>query len=194
MSGAASRSGIDRERLTIAPLDEKALGEFTNFSCDDVDLDDFIRADATRLQSLKVALTYVAWYEGKPRGYAALMADAVVLKPNERRKIRDTLGQSLAFADHPVVPALKVARIAVDRSFRERYRGVGEALVRFAFLTGLDFSDLCGCRLLTLDAYPESMGFYEGLGFVRNLDKTYAERNHPSMRLDLFAPVPPTWL
>jgi hypothetical protein len=58
----------------------------------------------------------------------------------------------------------------------------------------MDFADLCGCRLLTLDAYPESMGFYEHLGFVRNLDKTYAERNHPSMRLDLFAPVPPTWL
>jgi hypothetical protein len=48
--------------------------------------------------------------------------------------------------------------------------------------------------LLTLDAYPTSVGFYETLGFVRNLDHTYAERERPSMRLDLFSATPPKWL
>ncbi len=58
----------------------------------------------------------------------------------------------------------------------------------------LRFADQVGCRLITLDAYPESIAFYERLGFARNRSKAYREREHPSMRLDLYAPIPPLWV
>lgn len=189
-----SRNALDRSRLTIQPLTEQSVDAFGGFSCGDADLDDFIRSDALRLHALNVARTYVAHYDAHACGYVALMADAIVRKPNERKRIRATDGSALTFEDHPVVPALKIARLAVNKSTRDGCRGIGEALVRFSFLTGLDLAELAGCRLLTLDAYPESLGFYQRLGFVPNLDKMYAERQHPSMRLDLFAATPPDWL
>jgi len=189
-----SRVGIDQSLLEIRPFTEESISAFASFSCGDEDLDDFIRSDAMRLQSLNVARSYVAWYDGHARGYVTLMADAVVLKPNERKKLRDGSGNALAFEDHPVVPALKIARLAVCKELRSGYRGIGEGLVRFSYYTGLDMSEVVGCRLLTLDAYPDALPFYEKLAFVRNLDAAYATKPRPSMRLDLFGLSPPTWL
>jgi len=189
-----SRVDIDLSLLEIRSFEEDSGSDFAAFTCGDDDLDDFIRTDALRLQSLNVARSYVAWYEGETRGYVTLMSDAVVLKPNERKKLRDGSGNALAFEDHPVVPALKIARLAVCKELRSSRRGIGEALVRFSFYTGLDLSEAVGCRLLTLDAYPDALPFYEKLGFVRNLDTAYEGKPRPSMRLDLFARLAPGWL
>ena len=117
------------------------------------------------------------------KGYVTLMSDAVVLKPNERNKLRDGCGNALAIEDCHVVPALKIARLAACKELRASRRGIGEALVRFSFCTGLDLSEAVGWRLLTLDALP----FYVKLGFVRNLDTAYEDKPRPSTRLDLFA-------
>jgi ribosomal protein S18 acetylase RimI-like enzyme len=82
------------------------------------------------------------------------------------------------------LPAVKVGRLAVDEAFRAQNRGTGEALMRHAFLVALTVANVIGCRLLTVDAYPASVGFYERLGFV--LNKTAeGPRNTTSMRLDL---------
>jgi ribosomal protein S18 acetylase RimI-like enzyme len=194
---APSRPPVDRSLLAVALLTEGLLAAFADFSCgddeDDADLNEFIRDDAWRLQSLNVVRTYVALYDGQACGYVALMADAVSLKPNERKKIRAP-GVALGFDDHPVVPAIKIARLAVHKATRESCRGVGEYLVRFAFFTALDLAEVAGCRLLTLDASMKSIGFYEKLGFRPNLDGPYVGRKNPSMRLDLFAEEPPSWL
>jgi hypothetical protein len=45
-----------------------------------------------------------------------------------------------------------------------------------------------------VDTYPQSVAFYERLGFVRNKAKEYRDRGHPSMRLDLYAAARPAWL
>lgn len=65
----------------------------------------------------------------------------------------------------------------------------------FAYSTAMDLSERVGCRLLTVDAYPTAIPFYEKLGFVRNQHKDYAdkaEKNHPSMRYDIHKE--PNWL
>jgi hypothetical protein len=67
--------------------------------------------------------------------------------------------------------------------------GTGTALVHIALAIAADLSERIGCRLLTLDAYPDSVGFYESLGFTRNRAKAYREREHASMRLDVFPPA-----
>jgi ribosomal protein S18 acetylase RimI-like enzyme len=78
--------------------------------------------------------------------------------------------------------------------FREANVGLGTMLMRFAVARGYEIADAAGCRLLTLDAYPDAIAFYKRLGFQRNRAKPYREREHPSMRLDLFAPGLPSWL
>jgi len=85
------------------------------------------------------------------------MVDAVVLETKERKALR------LNDADHPVLPALKIARLATARVFREANVGLGTMLVRFAVARGYEIADAAGCRLLTLDAYPDAIAFYERL-------------------------------
>jgi ribosomal protein S18 acetylase RimI-like enzyme len=121
-------------------------------------------------------------------GYVSLLTDTIKLKTGEKKQL------DLAHDDHPFVPAVKVARLAVDEAFRKEFRGAGEALMRFACERAFGIAELAGCRLLTLDAYPKSVGFYQTLGFKRSRAKEYEVKEHPSMWLDLFAPEAPRWL
>ena len=162
--------------------------ELLAFSCGDEDLDDFLRTDASRLLGENVVRTYLAHCDGALMGYLSLLVDAVVLETRERKKL------ALGSHDHPIVPALKVARLGVSASFRAMNRGAGEALMSFAFVSALDVAEYAGCRLLTVHAYPESVGFYERLGFVQNRAKEYQSKSHSSMRLDVFAPIWPSWV
>lgn len=175
--------------LLIRQLTEQDKDLLAPFTAGDADLDDFLKSDAWRLQELNVVKTFLALHKTEGLvGYISLLADAVTLETKERKKLK------LSHQDHPVVPALKVARLAVREDFRAKYRGGGEALMRFAFDQGNDLAELVGCRLLTLDAYPQSIEFYKKLGFVENKAKVYEAKTHPSMRFDLFAPTLPAWV
>lgn len=184
---------MTRARIEIARLEIHRIGPndgdaIAAFSCGDADLDAFLRDDAARLDAQHVARTSLARYDGALVGYITLLCDAIVLETRERKSL------SLYHGDHPVIPALKIARLGVSETFRATHRGAGEALMRYAASMAAALEELAGCRLLTLDAYAESAAFYERLGFVRNRAKEYREREHPSMRLDLYAPTLPAWV
>jgi GNAT superfamily N-acetyltransferase len=176
-------AGQLRVRL-IASADEPSLQAF---GCGDPDLDDFLRTDALRLQAQRVASTYLAFFEEELVAYMTLLTDAVVLETKERKRL------ALTSRDHPSVPAIKIARLAVHESFRATHAGGGTALLRIAHALALDIANRVGCRLLTLDAYPAALPFYEKLGFVVNRSKTYEGRQRPSMRLDIFPLTPHSW-
>lgn len=193
---APHRTPLDPARLEILRLEAGDIVAATDFSCgtseEDEDLNDFLRSDALRLQERNIVTTFVAYYgqvgSAEIVGYVSLLADTIRLETREKKRL------ALAHDDHPFVPALKVARLGVDAAFGRRTRGTGEALMRFAYERGLQVAELAGCRLITLDAYPKSVGFYEKLGFRRSCSKDYAAKEHPSMWLDLFASEPPPWL
>lgn len=184
-------ASVDASQVEITPFSVDQLASVEGFTCGDTDLDGFIRDDALRLQELNIVRTYVAFLGQRLVGYVALMADAVSLKSNERKKLRAASGTRASGNDHPVIPALKIARLAVVEDLQGN--GVGCVLLRFALFTALDMAALAGCRLLTLDAYPEKENYYVRRKFERNLDDKYAEKEHPSMRYDIFRPDPPEW-
>jgi GNAT superfamily N-acetyltransferase len=181
------RNRVTAEELKVRLLADADAPSVTSFTCGNADLDDFLRSDALRLQTHRVVRTYLAFFEGELVGYMALLSDAIVLETKERKRL------ALSAHDHPIVPALKIARVAVSESFRYAHGGVGTALVRVALAMALDIADRVGCRLLTVDAYPESLAFYEQLGFAQNRAKLYHGRRHPSMRLDIFPSTPHPW-
>jgi len=183
-----TKASVDAQRLEIRQVRGEDQPELAAFECGDDDLNGFLRDDALRLQQRNTVRTYLALYDGDLVGFISLMVDAVVLETKERKTLR------LNHADHPVLPALKIARLATAKSFREANIGLGTMLMRFAVARGYEIADAAGCRLLTLDAYPDAISFYERLGFLRNNAKPYREREHPSMRFDLFAPSQPSWL
>jgi ribosomal protein S18 acetylase RimI-like enzyme len=190
------RTMLDPSHLEILRLEPEDVVRATEFSCgtsdEDEDLNDFLRSDALRLQARNIVTTFVAYYgevgAGVLIGYVSLLTDTIKLETREKKRL------DLAHDDHPFMPALKVARLAVHAAFGRQFRGTGEALMRFGCERAFHVAELAGCRLITLDAYPKSVGFYEKLGFKRSRSKEYAAKEHPSMWLDLFGPEPPRWL
>ena len=181
-SGPASNA----EPLQIRELRPDDLPLLATFDCGDPDLNGFLRDDAARLGEQHVVRPYVALIGEALVGYLALMADAVRLQTPERKKLR------LGSADHPWVPAVKVARLAVAKASQRR--GLGVALMRFAVAKAYEAGEYVGCRLLTLDSYQGAIEFYRGLGFAFNKASDYRGHHHPSMRLDLYAPKVPAWV
>ncbi len=175
-----------------------------SFSCGttegECDLNEFLTDDALRVQGQGVAQVYLARCEGVLAGYVAISTDAIHLKFRDWKKV------GLKKGDPRSVPALKVGRLAVSKEFRSKCRGLGEHLMRAAVVHALAISKRVGCRLVTVDAYPDAIGFYEKLGFVRN--KIDAEQPEPepesstpsndfttvSMRFDLLQPDLPAWV
>jgi GNAT superfamily N-acetyltransferase len=184
---APPRSRVATAQLRVRLIARTDEPLFPTFTCGDDDLDDFLRTDALRLQAQRVASTYLAFFEEQLVGYMTLLADAVVLETKERKRL------ALSSQDHPSVPALKVARLAVHETFRATHAGAGTALLQIAHALALDIADRVGCRLLTLDAYPAALPFYEKLGFVVNRSRAYHGRQRPSMRLDIFPSTPHSW-
>lgn len=68
-----------------------------------------------------------------------------------------------------MVPALKIAQLAVDRRFAGY--GLGKFLVSLAVEFARDTRTSMGCRFITLDAEPALIGWYESIGFHRNLEE-----------------------
>jgi GNAT superfamily N-acetyltransferase len=187
-------SSVDLSTLRVRPLHEDYSAVCSQFVCgdtsEDQDLADFLRDDALRLQTLKIVSTYVAFQDDQAIGYVALLPDALNLSAGERRKVK-TGSVKMSGNDHPIVPALKVARLAVSKDHQRQ--GVGEYLLRFALFTALDISGVAGCRFLTLDALPNRVEYYQKRGFVLNTDDKYKGKERPSMRYDIFSPNPAAW-
>jgi ribosomal protein S18 acetylase RimI-like enzyme len=166
--------------------------DVSNFTCGDephhADLNDFLKSDALRYSATSMSQTYVAVEDEIVVGYVTLLVDAIWLNPDEKSGFEK--------ADVPpaqTVPALKVGRLARLRSCKVPL--VGSALMRFAFDRLIDVSERAGCRLLSVDAIPSAVSFYEKLGFVRNLHFNHAgkKRETTSMRFDAFSPTRPDW-
>lgn len=180
--------------------------DFSGFDCGDVDLNEFIRDDAPGLEEKDVTRVYVAAAGNQGLGYVAIVADTIVLKTPEQKKL------SLELKN---VPAVKIGRLAVSTTIQGQ--GIGKLLVSVAYHQALAIRRPIGCRLLTVDAYVSKVDWYGNkLGFVRNKgapeeDKCplckkpltlcpHCQKAFPSepthtvsMRLDLKADPAPPW-
>lgn len=88
--------------------------------------------------------------------------DRIILGLEERPK-----GVSYRF-----VGGMKIAQLAVDRRFAGY--GLGRFMVGYAVQFARTLRPRVGRRLVTLDAEPRLVGWYEGMGFVSNA----AEQEH----------------
>lgn len=175
-----------RIRLLTRDLD------VSQFTCGDEphhrDLDEFLKADARRYMATSMSQTFVGIERGELVGYITLLMDAIWLNSDEK-----SLFEQVDIPPAQTIPALKVGRLA--RSATCTTRGVGTALMRFALDKLVDLSEQAGGRLLSVDAIPSAVEFYERLGFVPNLHNNHTgkRRGTVSMRFDAFAPTLPDW-
>ena len=119
----------------------------------------------------------------------SLIADAIKLSTSEKE---------LHNLDYPfmTVPAMKIAKLAVATSFKERYHGIGSLMVEMATEIAVTCNEeYFACRFITVDADIEHndsvMGFYSKNGFISNEVINNKRRKTVSLRRDILFKVKP---
>jgi ribosomal protein S18 acetylase RimI-like enzyme len=72
--------------------------------------------------------------------------------------------------------------LAVDKTFERR--GIGRFLMLAAICMAIYISSMIGCRYITVDSKPESVGFYEKHGF-KSIEK-YRDSHFPNLFLNMY--------
>jgi hypothetical protein len=156
------------------------------FVCPVEEYNAYLCQEAIRYQNDHIALTWLLRERstGKIAAYMSLIADAIKLSVSEKE---------LHDLNYPfkTIPAMKIAKLAVAKEFKDAYKGIGAFMIDSAELLALDCNrDYCACRFLTVDADIEHnegvRAFYEKNGFIPNNDRSHKNRKTISMRKDLY--------
>jgi len=128
----------------------------SRFRSGDPDLDRFLQRFAGQNQFRHyVGVTYVAVEESGVLGFATVAPGHVEIEglPSAERK---------KLPRYPL-PVLRLARLAVDRSFQGQ--GLGGRLLRFVLHLAGRMADDFGCVGVVVDAKPDAIEFYAKYGF-----------------------------
>lgn len=168
-------SGFKLERLTP----EK---EILQFDCGDPDLNEFLLSDSKNYASQLLAVTYLLENEKGPIAFFSVLNDKISVQDvesgNRWKKIKVIFPHNKHFKSYP---AVKIGRFAVSNEFKQN--GLGTALldyIKFLFIQ----NNRTGCRFITVDAYRQSLKFYEKNGF-RYLTEQDKEEDTRLMYFDL---------
>lgn len=129
----------------------------TGFSCGEPSLDTFLERYAWQNQRRHhLGVTYVAVDDETRRVVGYFTAAMAAIAPSQG-------GGRIAPGSYTHVPALRIARLAVDRRFQGV--GVGSELLLGALALALAESERVGCAGVLVDSMPQAVSFYERFGF-----------------------------
>jgi hypothetical protein len=168
----------------LEPL--KVNNGLRDFNCSIAEYNYYLINDALRSMDDHIALTWLLTERatGKIAAYMSIIMDAIKLSFSEKEL------HNLSYPFR-TIPAMKIAKLAVDKNFSENYKGIGtfmiESAERLAWACNTDY---CACRFLTVDADLEHddgiIVFYEKNGFLKNSEFYNKNRKTISMRKDLY--------
>jgi GNAT superfamily N-acetyltransferase len=142
------------------------------FDCEDTDLNEFLLVDAKFYQSQLLATTYIGESDDKTVFFFSLLNDKVSVRDLESRnqwkkRFKDVMPEGKKFTSYP---AVKIGRFGTDKEFK----GKGFGTFAMNAIKGKFVENApTGARYLTVDAYRNSIAFYEKCGFIflTNQDK-----------------------
>lgn len=135
------------------------------FDCGDSDLNDFLLSDAKRYNKALLAVTYIIENDSETVAFFSLLNDKITIadtdsKSQWRKLIRDRMPFGKRFSSYP---AMKIGRLGVSIN----HQGNGWGVIILDYLKELFISNnRTGCRYITVDAYRQSLKFYEKNGFL----------------------------
>jgi hypothetical protein len=156
------------------------------FSCPVPEYNEYLVNDAVRSKYDHIALTWLLRDNEQKRiaSYMSLITDSIKISSTEKE---------LHSINYPfkMIPALKVAKLAVDKSFSEKYKGIGTCMIDFAASMARSCDKIhAACRFLSVDADIEHntsiLDFYKKNGFLLNEELYNKNRKTVSMRKDIY--------
>jgi len=159
--------------LQNVPLTKRL--NLTSFESTNADLNDFLKNDALVDQEWMVSKTYLCCLKKSITGYITLVTDTLEVKVVDEK-------DGIKGYPYHKYPCVRIARLAVDKTFERR--GIGRFLMLAAIGMAIDVSSKIGCRYITVDSKPGSVGFYEKHGF-KLIDK-YKDSDFPKMYLNMY--------
>jgi GNAT superfamily N-acetyltransferase len=160
--------------------------EITNFKCSVTEYNEYLFEDAFRSLKDHIAKTWLLreLETSSLAAYMSLIADAIKLSFSEKE---------LHNLNYPfkTIPAMKIAKLAVDDTSAGKYKGLGSFMIQAAERLAWGCNDdYFSCRFLTVDADIEHnkgvRTFYEKNGFIPNSELYNKNRKTINMRKDLY--------
>ena len=150
------------------------------FNCNNRELNDFLTTEeVARFQVEKLGTTYLVYWQaaGQLLGYFTISSESLRIQYMHSVKSFSIPGEIRVDS----IPGIKVGRLAVENEFKGRE--VGANILRY--IAGLALRTPAACRVLFLEAYPESVGFYLRFGFVTIEHQRLRNRRNRFMVFDL---------
>ena len=147
---------IGLDELTFEVLTAAHIPQLIAFSCRNQELRNFLIEDAYQNQLDRISVTRLVFYQGQLVGYFTLVTDVI------KKRELDT-GDGEPDYQYEYYPALKIARLATHHDFE--HRGIGRNMLKKIYAIWIRFSKYIGCRIITVDAKPESVTFYTKFDF-----------------------------
>lgn len=160
--------GFLSENCLFSPLTDEVLSECPDFTCGNIDLDDFFHKDCVPYSNNLFGKTYCFRTEKKPENIvcAFTVSNASIFTyrlPNARKK---KVSKAVPHEKQDLIyPAVLIGRLGIDVKYQHRH--IGSELLQFIKVWFVEPSNKTGCRYLEVDAYnePTPLAFYQKNGF-----------------------------
>ena len=134
------------------------------FDCGDSDLNEFLAKDSKKFVENLLAVTYIIEDSDYTIAFFSFLNDKISILDTEtktqwRKLVKDKLPHGKRYNSYP---AMKIGRLGV--SILHKNKGWGTDILNYLkdlFVT----NNRTGCRFITVDAYRDSLSFYEKNGF-----------------------------
>ena len=138
--------------------------QIKSFDCGDSDLNEFLVNDSKKFILNLLAVTYVIEDNENTIAFFSLLNDKISILDTEsksqlRKLVKDKLPHGKRYNSYP---AMKIGRLGVSVLYKNQ--GWGTDILNYLkdlFVT----NNRTGCRFITVDAYRDSLQFYEKNSF-----------------------------
>ena len=141
------------------------------FNCDDDDLNDFLLNDSKNYQDQLLAVTYILESDIDTVAFFSLLNDKISYDETDSKSKWKRICKIIPYNKRGLksLPAMKIGRLAVNSNYKNQ--NIGTSILDYLKKLFID-NNRTGCRFITVDAYKDSLKFYEKNGFkyLTNLD------------------------
>jgi len=146
--------GLDDLEFVVLTADH--LHHLPSFKCNNAELKGYLIENAYLNQLDRTSVTRLVFYKGRLVGYFTLVTDVI-----KKKELVD--GDGSPDFRYTEYPALKIARLATHQEFERQ--GIGRYMLLRIYTIWIRFSSYIGCRIITVDAKPDAVGFYKRFDF-----------------------------